>query len=91
MDDPEHASAAQRLTDMQVVLVDPDLEEEADDDYRNKSPDASRMGKAVEYLVAASCILTTRGRLNMSTSLVDDEGVDLVFFARGSTTTLAVR
>jgi hypothetical protein len=40
--------------------------------------------------VAAACILTTRGRLNLSTSLVDDEGVDLVFFARGSTTTLAV-
>jgi hypothetical protein len=60
-------------------------------EYLIKSPDAGRMGKAVEYLVAASCILCTRGQLNVSTSLVDDEGVDLVFFARGSTTTLAVQ
>jgi hypothetical protein len=49
------------------------------------------MGKAVEFLVAAGCILATRGKLNVSTSLVDDEGVDLVFFARGSTATLAVQ
>lgn len=53
--------------------------------------DASRMGKAVEHLVAASCILQTRARLNVSTSLVDDEGVDLVFHARGGTATLAVQ
>ena len=48
------------------------------DEYLDKSPSAGRMGKAVEYLVAASCILATRGELNVSTSLVDDEGVDLV-------------
>jgi len=53
--------------------------------------DAGRMGKAVEHLVAAACILSTRGALNVSTSLVDDEGVDLVFHARGSTRTLAVQ
>jgi hypothetical protein len=49
------------------------------------------MGKAVEHLVAASCILATRGALNVSTALVDDEGVDLVFHRRGGTRTLAVQ
>ena len=49
------------------------------------------MGKAAEHLVAAFCILATRGALNVSTSLVDDEGVDLVFHRRNSTTTLAVQ
>jgi hypothetical protein len=49
------------------------------------------MGKAAEYLVAAVCILATRGQLNVSTSLVDDEGVDLVFHRRGGTATLAVQ
>jgi hypothetical protein len=62
-----------------------------DEDYTMKSADAGRMGKAVEHLVAAFCILATRGALNVSTSLVDDEGVDLVFHRRGSTATLAVQ
>jgi hypothetical protein len=53
--------------------------------------DSGRMGTAVEHLIAASCILATRGALNVSTSLIDDEGVDLVFHARGSTRTLAVQ
>lgn len=61
------------------------------DAYLSKSPDAGRMGKAAEYLVAAVCILATRGRLNVSTSIVDDEGVDLVFHLRDSTATLAVQ
>ncbi|GAA1083755.1 hypothetical protein [Pseudonocardia alni] len=61
------------------------------DDYLDKSPDAARMGKAAEYLVAASAILATRGQLNVSTSLVDDDGVDLVFHRRGHTATLAVQ
>lgn len=61
------------------------------DDYLDKSPSAGRMGKAVEYLVAASCILTTRGELNVSTSLVDDEGMDPVFNRRNSSATLAVQ
>lgn len=60
-------------------------------DYLSKSSDAGRMGKAAEYLVASVCILATRGRLNVSTSIVDDEGVDLVFHLRGSTATLAVQ
>ena len=61
------------------------------DEYQDKSPDAGRMGKAAEYLVASSCILTTRGELNVSTSLIDDEGVDLVFHRRNGTATLAVQ
>jgi hypothetical protein len=49
------------------------------------------MGKAAEYLVAAACILSTRGELNVSTSIVDDEGVDLVFHRRDHSATLAVQ
>ena len=60
-------------------------------DYLAKSADAARMGKAAEYLVAASAILATRGELNVSTSIVDDDGVDLVFHRRGHTATLAVQ
>lgn len=60
-------------------------------DFRMKSPSAGRMGKAAEYLVAAVCILASRGELNVATSLVDDEGVDLVFNRRGSSATLAVQ
>ncbi len=48
-----------------------------DDDWRTKSPDASRTGTAVEYLVAATCILASCGELNVSTALVDDEDVDV--------------
>lgn len=61
------------------------------DAYLDKSASAGRMGKAVEHLVAAACILSTRGELNVSTSLVDDEGVDLVFHRRDSSATLAVQ
>jgi hypothetical protein len=39
--------------------------------------DAGRLGKAVEHLVAATCILTSGLELNVSTSFGDDEGVDL--------------
>ncbi|MDX2914890.1 MULTISPECIES: hypothetical protein [Streptomyces] len=59
--------------------------------YLDKSSAAARMGTAAEYLVAASAILATGGELNVSTSLVDDEGVDLVFHRRGSSATLAVQ
>ncbi|MGW8558031.1 hypothetical protein [Streptomyces tubercidicus] len=62
-----------------------------DEDYLDKSPAAARMGKAAEYLVAAWSILATGGELNVSTSLVDDEGVDLVFHRRGSSVTLSVQ
>ena len=57
----------------------------------SKHTQSARMGKAVEHLVAASCILASRARLNVSTSLVDDEGVDLVFHHRDGTATLAVQ
>lgn len=53
--------------------------------------DSARKGKAVEHLVAATCILASGLKLNVSTSLVDDEGVDLVFHRRGQSTTLAVQ
>jgi hypothetical protein len=42
-----------------------------------------------EYLVATSCMLASRGELNVATSLVDDEGVDLVFNRRDHSATLA--
>lgn len=49
------------------------------DESSEKSLDAGRMGKAAELLVAATCILQSRAKLNVSTSIIDDEGVDLVF------------
>jgi hypothetical protein len=58
---------------------------------RSKHQDSALKGKAVEHLVAASCILISGLKLNVSTSFVDDEGVDLVFHRRGSPTTLAVQ
>ena len=60
-----------------------------DDGIRNA--DSSRMGKAAEHLIAAACIIQSRARLNVSTSIVDDEGVDLVFHRRGWTATVAVQ
>jgi hypothetical protein len=53
--------------------------------------DSGRFGKAVEHLVAASCILASGGELNVSTALVDDEGVDAVFHRRDHSSTLAVQ
>lgn len=53
--------------------------------------DSARKGKAVEHLVAASSILISGLELNVSTSLVDDEGVDLVFHRRERSATLAVQ
>jgi hypothetical protein len=52
---------------------------------------SSRKGKAVEHLVAAFCVLGTNGKLNAWTSLVDDEGVDLVFQARKRPETISVQ
>lgn len=57
----------------------------------SKHTGSARKGKAVEHLIAASCILASGGDLNASTSLVDDEGVDIVFHRRGSSRTLAVQ
>jgi hypothetical protein len=61
------------------------------EEARSKDVDAGRKGKAIEHLVAASCILSSGGELNVSTSMVDDEGVDLVFHRRGRAATLAVQ
>ncbi|WP_271798848.1 hypothetical protein [Dietzia maris] len=61
------------------------------DESSEKSLDAGRMGKAAELLVAATCILQSRAKLNVSTSIIDDEGVDLVFHLREHTATLAVQ
>lgn len=58
---------------------------------KTEHADAGRKGKAVEQLVAASCVLGSKGQLNAWTSLVDDEGVDLVFQRRGSSKTLSVQ
>ena len=57
----------------------------------NDDHDAARKGTAVEHLIAASCMLASDFELNVSTSLVDDEGVDLVFHRRERSTTLAVQ
>jgi hypothetical protein len=48
-------------------------------------------GRAIEQLVGAYCVLASGGRLNVSTPLYDDEGVDLVFSLRGQAATLAVQ
>jgi hypothetical protein len=53
--------------------------------------DSARKGAAVEHLIAAHCMLASDFELNVSTTLVDDEGVDLVFHRRESPTTLAVQ
>lgn len=55
-----------------------------------RSP-AGRMGKAAEHLVAATCILTSRGKLNVATPMVDDEGTDLLFNGVGTDAVLAVQ
>lgn len=45
----------------------------------------------MEALVASSCILASDGQLNVATSLVDDEGVDLVFFRKAGGASLSVQ
>ncbi len=56
-----------------------------------KNRGSARKGKAVEQLIAATCVLGTGGDLNALTSLVDDEGVDLTFKRRDGTRTLDVQ
>lgn len=58
---------------------------------RTVDADSSRMGKAAEFLVASICMIESRAELNVSTALVDDEGVDLVFHRRDTPSTLAVQ
>lgn len=52
---------------------------------------SGRLGKATEMLIAASCILMSEGELSVSTNIVDDEGVDLVFHRHSRPATLAVQ
>lgn len=49
------------------------------------------MGKAVEHLIASMCVLGTGGELNAWTSIVDDEGVDVVLQRRKHPETLALQ
>jgi hypothetical protein len=58
---------------------------------RSIHADSGRKGKAVEHLVAALCVLGSDGELNAWTSLVDDEGVDLVVQRREKSETLALQ
>ena len=74
-----------------VTSIDNAATESGRDEIDARLSPAGRIGKAVELLVAASCMLSTRGELNVATSLVDDEGVDLVFHRRGGGRTLAVQ
>jgi len=53
--------------------------------------DSARKGKEIELLVAATCILASNLKLNVSVNLVDDEGVDLIFHRRDDPRTLAVQ
>ena len=39
---------------------------------------ASQKGQIVEQLVAATCLLQSKGLLRVARPLVDDEGVDLI-------------
>jgi len=51
----------------------------------------ARKGKAVEHLIAATCILASDGRLNVMTGMVDDEGIDLAFKATGGLRTVDIQ
>jgi hypothetical protein len=63
----------------------------ADTGKRSIHADAGRKGKAVEHLIAALCVLGSNGDLNAWTSLVDDEGVDLVLQRRNQPETLSLQ
>ncbi len=56
-----------------------------------KNASSARKGKAVEQLVAATCVLASAGELNALTALVDDEGVDVGFKRRNGTRVLDVQ
>lgn len=58
---------------------------------RSIHEDSARKGKAVEHLMAALCVLGSDGELNAWTSLVDDEGVDIVLQRRNRPETLSLQ
>lgn len=53
--------------------------------------EAGRLGAAAEYLVAATSVIASDYVLNVSTAMVDDEGVDMVFHRYGGTVTMPVQ
>jgi hypothetical protein len=61
----------------------------------DERPDEERgvhgIGKPVELFIAAYCMLASSGKLNVSTSFIDDQGVDLVFNRWGRTATLPIQ
>lgn len=59
------------------------------DDYLAKSPAASAIGRAAVHLVAATCVLATRGELGVT--VVGDGGTDLQFRRRDGSANLVVQ
>ena len=52
---------------------------------------SSQKGKAVEILLAATCIIGSDGELSVSVPIVDDEGVDLIFTPKGGGRSISVQ
>lgn len=77
--------------DAELDEAGPDQLEVHEGDKRSIHADAGRKGKAVEHLIAALCVLGSNGELNAWTSLVDDEGVDLVLQRRNRPETIALQ
>ncbi len=57
----------------------------------SKNASSARKGKAVEQLVAATCVIATGGELNALPALVHDEGVDVGFKRKNGTRVLDVQ
>jgi hypothetical protein len=51
----------------------------------------TQKGKAIEHLIAVTCLLGSDGKLSISIPLLDDEGVDLLFTPKGGGKTIAVQ
>jgi hypothetical protein len=60
-------------------------------DFESPARGLHAKGKPVELYIAAYCMLARPGDLSVSTSFIDDEGVDLVFNRWGKTATLAIQ
>ena len=52
---------------------------------------STQKGKAVESLIASTCILGSDGKLSVSIPLVDDEGVDMIFTPKGGGDCISVQ
>lgn len=52
---------------------------------------STQKGKAVESLVAATCIIGSDGKLSVSIPMVDDEGIDLVFTSKENRKSLFIQ